>query len=62
MSKYTVILSVHASISVDVEADSEEQAKELALKKADCPTLCHYCADKIEIGDVDEALDAEIKD
>ncbi len=58
MKKYRVILTVDATTTVDVEANSEEEALELALEQAEMPSVCHYCAEKIDIGDIIEAIEA----
>ena len=46
MAKYRVYLVTEASASVEVEADSEEEAIEKAFENA--PYSCHQCP---EIGD-----------
>lgn len=46
MARYQVNLSTYASASVEVEADSEEEAIEKAFDEA--PYSCHQCP---EIGD-----------
>lgn len=39
--KYSVAFTVHASIDMTVEANSEEEARELAEQQAVEPSLCH---------------------
>ena len=46
MARYQVNLATYASASVDVEAESEEEAVEKAFEEA--PYSCHQCP---EIGD-----------
>ncbi len=41
--RYSVIANITISVSTDVEADSEEQARELALERG-VQGLCHHCA------------------
>lgn len=53
MSKYRVTFEIYASSTVEVEADSEEQAKQKASKKV-WPTLCHECSDEVEISGIGE--------
>ena len=50
--KYSVQFEVYASTVVIVEAESEEQAREIALQNAYAPCLCHQCSDDVEIGDI----------
>lgn len=59
MSKrFVVCISVDASITIEVDAENEEQAKELAMERVYVPGLCHQCAHQIEIGEPIEALEA----
>lgn len=54
--KYTIHFDGYASASVEVEADSLEEAQELAYDKMP-PTLCHHCSGgyhgdaSLELGD-----------
>lgn len=56
--KYFVTFALDASFTVNVEATSEEEAKELALEEALPPTLCHHCSRKLSIGDIGEVIEA----
>lgn len=58
MKKWSVILSVDATIRVTVEAETAEEAKDKALDVASAPRVCHQCAKEIDIGDVIDALEA----
>lgn len=58
MKKWSVVLSVDATMIVEVEADSGEDAKDKALEVAGRPTVCHQCARDLSIGDVMDALEA----
>lgn len=58
MKKYSVLLSVDATVYVVVEANSEEEAKEKAYEVAHRPSLCHQCAKEMDTGDIIEALEA----
>lgn len=51
MTKYKVTLVVDASVTVEVEADSEEEARDKAEKIVEHPCLCHYCAGQLDVGD-----------
>jgi hypothetical protein len=42
--KYYVVFEVHASTTVEVEADSEEQARELAYDTVEHITVCAQCS------------------
>lgn len=59
MKKYRVVLTVDATIFVEVDAENEAQAKELGLAKASMPHICHQCSRNVSIGDVLDAVDAE---
>ena len=58
MKKWSVILSVDATIHVTVEAETAEEAKDKALDVAGSPRLCHQCAKDMDVGDVIDALEA----
>jgi len=49
---YLVTLDVAASISIEVKADNEDAAVDLALTKVHVPSLCVHCARRIDIGDI----------
>lgn len=55
--KYRVLISVDATVSVVVDANSEAEAKEKAMEVADRPSICHQCSDQVEIGDLIDVLD-----
>ena len=60
--KYQVILTIDASIDIEVEADSEEEAEQLAYEKAKRPCLCHQCSREVQLGDIMDAVEVtEIK-
>ena len=49
MAKYNVSIPYHATIHIEVEADSKEEAEEVAMDNC-YPTLCNYCSsDGIEL-------------
>jgi|GEM_PF-6084782 len=58
MNRYSVLITVDASISVEVEAENEEQAKDLALEKAHRPCICHQCSSKVYVGEIIDAIEA----
>jgi len=58
MGKWRVFVTVDASVVLEVEADTEEQAKEAAMDEVGSPCLCHHCSYKIELGDPMEAIEA----
>jgi hypothetical protein len=60
--KYSVIISVDASVHVEVEADNEEQAKDLAMEKAGAPCLCHQCSSELDVGDLIEVVEVTPKE
>ena len=52
MSKYSVSLIFSADSGVDIEADSPEEAAELAYNSNEAsPSLCHQCARDVNLGD-----------
>ena len=57
MSKYRVLVTLDASTSVVVEADSEEQAKELAMEEATGCSLCYHCSRQVSLGDPLDAIE-----
>lgn len=56
--KYLVTVVFDASKTIEVEADSAEEAKDKAVETIDGVTLCHQCADCIEVGDPTGATEA----
>jgi len=52
MNKYNVSISFGASNGIEVEADSPEQAAEMAYNHDSAsPSLCHQCSKEVELGD-----------
>jgi hypothetical protein len=51
MKKWIVVLPVHASTYVRVEAETEEEAIEEAFKHVHVG-LCHQCSDEIQIDEI----------
>lgn len=56
MTTYTVYYSTTASTSIDVEADSPEDAREVADESFEAPMICAQCSGwgqdyELEIGD-----------
>jgi hypothetical protein len=49
MARYFVCVTYDASVTIEVEADSEEEARDKALEEAPHVSLCHQCAGKIEV-------------
>lgn len=54
--KFYVTFEVYASTTVEVEADTKEEAEELAKDVVYTPSLCHHCSRHLDIGDVGEIL------
>ena len=50
--RYGVTLIVDASVYVEVDADSEERALKLALDMEHDLSMCHRCAERVEIADI----------
>jgi len=57
--KYFVTFEVYASTTIEIAADSEEEARIIALDTYHCPSLCHHCARELEIHDVGEITDIQ---
>lgn len=57
MRRYSVLITVDASIVVEVEATDEESAKEEAFSQASNPSVCHHCAKQVQLGDLLEAVE-----
>lgn len=57
MPKYSVMLLVDASITFKVEAESAEQAAELAMAQAPNPSVCHQCSDEVSVGEIIEVAE-----
>ena len=49
--KYDIGIEYFASESIQVEADNVEEALEKAYENSQAG-LCHYCAKRLELGDV----------
>lgn len=58
MKRYSVIVTVDASVYIEVDAENEDQAKEIAMEKVSSPCLCHQCSREVDIGDILEAVEA----
>jgi len=54
--KYSVYGEVGVSVHIgDYEADSEEEAEEMASNDTEAnwyPSLCHQCSHELELGDI----------
>jgi hypothetical protein len=58
MAKWTVLVTYDASRTFEVDAESEEAAKEKAMEMAGLASVCHQCSNEIEVGDAIEAVEA----
>lgn len=56
MSKWYVSVPVYASATIEVEADTEEDAINKAQEEMPS-SLCWSCANDFEIGDIDASAD-----
>lgn len=59
--RYTAVFLVSASTSVEVEADSREEAETKAWEAVRNPRLCHHCSRQVDIGDVYELSDLDVE-
>lgn len=65
MTKFRVYALMCATKEIGTfEAESEEEAIEMGLNDPECcsETLCHYCSDRIELGDIDEVKAEQIEE
>ena len=53
MTKYKLYHTVHGTIYEDIEAESAEEALDLA---EGCASLCHHCSSEVELGDIDGTM------
>ena len=47
---YIVTLIASASVDVNVEAESRDEAIELAYQNSSSPSLCRHCSSKLDVG------------
>lgn len=57
--KYRVCFPWYCTVSVDVEAETKEEAKEKAIKEVH-PHLCWQCSDNIEMGESNDDLEPDV--
>lgn len=58
MKTYQVRIPYFCTVIVEVEANSTNEAKSVAIAKAYPPSLCYRCSDGIEMDEMND--DAEI--
>jgi hypothetical protein len=58
MAKWNVWVPYHCTVKVEVEAETEEEAREKGELEV-WPCLCHHCADDIEMGEPNLDLKSE---
>lgn len=62
MKLYSVSIPWYSAVVVEVCANDENEAKELALKRTS-PSLCHQCACKgIELGDANLDVEPDVQE
>lgn len=59
MKEYSVCIALHASAYFKVKADSKEEAVKKAYKNMPV-TVCNYCSDTVEIGEVNEEVEPDV--
>lgn len=62
LRKYRVILHYSGSVSIDVKAHDEEEAKELANEESDCEEIEWDGVEHVEVDLLEEAADAKDED
>lgn len=60
MPKYSVSFNVYATTYVEVDADSEEDARDKAKDIVEEPCLCFQCANDLEIGCLGDIASVEL--
>ncbi len=58
MRKYNVFIPLYATIMVEVEANSKDEAINSAYDKTSLPMLCHECSRQLDINDFDAKRNA----
>lgn len=58
MKKWIVLVTYDASRSFEVDADTEDEAKEKAISESGVVCLCHHCSHQIDVGDPIDAVEA----
>lgn len=56
MPKYRVTFQVNCDKEVEVTANTEEEAKIVALEQVEDPCLCHQCARELDFSSIGEVL------
>lgn len=52
MPNYIAVVVMGGSVGIEVEADSPEEAADLAMEHDSAqPTLCHMCSNHLDLGD-----------
>lgn len=59
LKKFAVHMDVGASIVVEVDAASEDEAIDKAWTEAMLPSLCHHCSRNIDVHDFTGTVCAE---
>jgi hypothetical protein len=55
--KYLVAFEVHGTHIFEVEAESAEEARQIAQDEACDPTVCHECSDEVDGLNLGEIVD-----
>jgi hypothetical protein len=59
LRKYAVHMDVGASIVIEVDASSADEAIDRAWTEAHLPSLCHHCSRHLDLHDFTGIVDAE---
>ena len=62
MKKYRVGIPWHCTFLIEVNAEDEKEAKKMVRNSAEYPSLCHYCAEKIEIYEMNDDVDIYVEE
>lgn len=58
--RYRVVVTIDAPVSIEVEAENVDDALDRAIEEVGTPALCTHCADKIELNDPIQAVEATL--
>jgi hypothetical protein len=61
MAKYNVAIPWYATVNIEVEADTPEEAEEKACREVHA-SVCHYCSKHIEIGEQDYERSCDVQE
>lgn len=58
MGTWAVTMRVDATVTFEVDADTEDEARDKAISSVPHPRLCHQCGKELDVGDILDIVDA----